>query len=294
MRALVLLLVALLSGLLLAGLPLRADERTQKLLDRLAREAEAFEKVAPQVMGVERLHQRALTPPPRFKVRVGKAAEQPLGPTWQEREMVSEYGFTVFGNGSIQELRQVMNVNGKQIADTGKAEAELARLVTGSDELRKRRALQQMERHGLRGGATDLGQMLLLFARSSAERYEISYEGSRMVSPVQVQVFRYRQLDGPEALTLFRRDQNDQARHLSVEGEIWVRESGGTPVHITMVAIDSSSDQALREEVTVDYAMSEFGAVLPVETHHKELRAGEVVAENTFTYEGFHRFGTAR
>ena len=36
--------------------------------------------------------------------------------------------------------------------------------------------------------------------------------------------------------------------------------------------------------------MSEFGTLLPVETTQRELRAGEEVAENKFSYRDFHRF----
>jgi hypothetical protein len=46
----------------------------------------------------------------------------------------------------------------------------------------------------------------------------------------------------------------------------------------------------LREEAIVDYAMSEFGTLLPVETTLRELRGGEEVAENKFRYIDFHRF----
>ena len=284
---------------LIFAVALRADERTQQLFDRLAREAEAFEgEVAPQLMGVETLNQRALTPPPRFKVRVGKAAEQPLTATWQQREIISEYGFAVFGTGAIQELRLVIAVNRKHVEDEKKAQEDLASLVTGNNDQRKRRALQQLEKYGFRGGATDFGQILLLFSKATQERYEITYQGERDAGETRVQAFHYKQLDGPEALTLFRQghgggDQAEQPRHLNVEGEIWVREPDGAPVRITLVATDNSSDQAVREEAAVDYARSEFGALLPVATHHKESRAGSIVTENQFTYAGFHRFGTA-
>ena len=280
-------------ALLIFAVAVRADERTQQLLDRLAQEAEAFEKVAPQLMGVETLNQRALTPPPRFKLRVGQAAEQPLTATWQQREIISEYGFAVFGSGAIQELRLVIAVNRKHVADEKKAQDDLASLVTGNNDQRKRRALQQLEKYGFRGGATDFGQILLLFSRSTQERYEITYEGERDAGEGRVQAFRFQQLDGPEALTLFRQGHVEQPRHLNVEGEIWVREPDGAPVRITMVATDRSSDQAVREEAAVDYEPSEFGAMLPVETNHKESRAGSVVTENKFRYAGFHRFGTA-
>ena len=213
---------------------LRADERTQQLLDRLAQEAEAFEKVAPQLMGVETLNQRALTPPPRFKLRVGEAAEHPLTATWQQREIISEYGFAVFGSGAIQELRLVIAVNRKHVADEKKAQDDLASLVTGNNDQRKRRALQQLEKYGFRGGATDFGQILLLFSKATQERYEITYQGERDAGETRVQAFHYKQLDGPEALTLFRPGQAEQPRHLNVEGEIWMRETDGAPVRITI------------------------------------------------------------
>ena len=136
--------------------------------------------------------------------------------------------------------------------------------------------------------ATDFGQLLLLFSRANLERYEITYLGARLVAPVRMQTFRYKQLDGLEALTVF---QGGQTQSLSVEGEIWVRESDGVLARVTLQATDKSSEKTRHEEAAVDYAASDFGIVLPYQTTHRALRAGEVVAENTFTYDGFHRFG---
>jgi hypothetical protein len=273
--------------LLCFALVMRADDSTQKLVKRLGDEAAAFQKVAPQLVGRETLHQRALAAP-RFKVRVGDAAKQAQAADWKEHEIVSEYAFALLGR-QIHELRQVTSVDGKRVAGETQAQDALAKLITASDDQRKRRALEQLEKYGLRGGATDFGQILLLFSRANIERYEITAAGPRLMGTVATQVFRYQQLDGPQALTIFRAAATQQ---LSVQGEIWVREADGLPVRITMTATDSSGDKdkPLREEATVDYAMSAFGTLLPVETTHRELRAGEEVAENKFSYRDFHRF----
>jgi hypothetical protein len=283
--------------LLLCALALRADENTQKLVKRLGDEAEAFQKIAPQLVGRETLHQRALAPP-RFKMRVGDAAKQPQAADWKEHEIVSEYAFALLGR-QIHELRQVTSVDGKRVAGETQAQDALAKLVTGDDDQRKKRALEQLEKYGLRGGATDFGQILLLFSRGNVERYEFTVAGPRLMGTVATQVFHYQQLDGPQALTVFRGNSGAGAgttQRLSVQGEIWVRDADGLPVRITMTATDSSTDtdKTLREEATVDYAMSEFGTLLPVETTQRELRAGEEVAENKFSYRDFHRFETRR
>jgi hypothetical protein len=277
-------------ALLLFAVLLRSDERTQKLIERLAQEADAFQKNAPRVVGREVLHQRTQVTPPRRKLRIGKAVDQAPESYWQEREIISQYGFAVLGQ-AFHELRQVTYVDGKQVADERKAQDELARLITASDDERRRRSLQQLEKYGLKGGAIDFGQLLLLFSRASSERYEISYLGPRMMSPTRLQVFRYKQIDGPQALSVY---QGGQAQRLSVEGEIWVRETDGLPFRVTLSATDTSTEQTVRQEATVDYAASEFGTVLPAQASHRELRAGALVTENTFTYSAFRRFGTTR
>jgi hypothetical protein len=274
------------------ALALRADERTQQLAERLAREAQAFEKIAPELVGRETLQQRVMAAPVRFKLRVGDAAQHPVA-AWKEHELVSEYAFAVLGR-EIHELRQVTSVDGKKVAGENQAQDALAKLITSHDDERKRRALEQLQKYGLQGAATDFGQILLLFTRGNLERYEITAAGPRLLGTVPTQVFHYQQLDGPHALTVFRGGSSAKTQRLSVEGEIWVREADGLPLRITMAATDSSIEKTLREEATVDYAMSEFGTLLPVETTHRELRSGVEVEENKFTYTEFHRFGAQR
>jgi hypothetical protein len=276
---------------------LRADELTKKLMARVSEEAEAFQRLAPEVLGEETLHQRSMKPPSRFHPRIGNAA--PI-PEWQERTIVSEYGFASFSDAdssSLHELRQVTSVDGKKIEDTKKAQAALAKAITASDDARKKQLLKQFEKYGLLGAVTDYGQALLLFTRRNMERYEFTARGSNSLNGQPVRVFGYRQIDGPETVTVIEENKNDQVKHLRIEGELWVRSDNFVPVRIIMVATQRGTEGAqpdqVKEEASIDYAMSAYGALLPVKTEHRETRGGKVAAENQFSYSNFKKFGAS-
>src|SRR5579871_5772591 len=92
----------------------KADDQTQKMAARISEEAEAFRKIAPQVIGTEKLHQAAVKPPSRFHPRTGTA---PPPVQWKERDVVSEYAFAPLAGdpNSIHELRQVTDVDGRKV-----------------------------------------------------------------------------------------------------------------------------------------------------------------------------------
>jgi len=270
---------------------LRADELTNKMMARVSEEAEAFQKLAPEVLGEETLHQRSMKPQGRFHPRVGNG---PVKPEWLERTIVSEYGFTAFSSGdssSLHELRQVTSVDGKKIEDTKKAQQALAKAITATDDTRKKTLLKQFEKYGLVGAVTDYGQALLLFTRRNMERYEFTAKGANSLNGQSVRVFGYRQIDGPEALTVIEESRNDQVRHLRIEGELWVRSDNFVPVRIIMSATQSADP--VKEEASIDYAMSADGALLPVKTEHRETRGGKIAAENQFSYANFKKFGAS-
>ena len=271
---------------------LRAQDETHRMTARLSEEAEAFQKLAGEVLGTETLHQRAQQPLGRFHPRVGRGAP---APTWKDREIVSEYGFAAFAGepSALHELRQVISVDGRKVGDSKKAEEALAKVITASDDARKREVLKQFEKYGLTGAATDFGQLILLFTRRGLERYEFTERGPKMLGDALVLTFAYKQLDGPEALTLIEADKKDQMDRLGVEGEIWVRADSYVPVRITLAASRGEGPASIREEASVDYAMSQYGAVLPVSTAHRELHGGKVTAENHFSYTGFRKFGAS-
>jgi hypothetical protein len=274
---------------------LRADDQTQKMTARVSEEAEAFAKLAPEVLGTETLHQKAQKPPARFHPRVGDAAKGPPAPSFRERTVVSEYGFTSFSNepGALHELRQVVSVAGRKVEDSKKAQDSLAKVIMASDDGRKKEVLKQFEKVGLLGAVTDFGQLILLFARRELERYEFAVKGPDTLENAPVLVFTYKQLDGPEGLTLIQANKKDQLHRLRMQGEIWVNPESYVPMRITMVAMEGVENAPLHEEASVDYAMSKFGALLPVSTTHRELRAGKVIAENHFSYSDFRKFGAS-
>jgi len=259
---------------------------------RVSEEAEAFQRLAPQVLGEETLHQRSMKPPPRFHPRIGSAANAPQKSEWQERTIVSEYAFTGFSgadSGELHEIRQVTAVDGKKIEDTKKAQAALAKAITANDDARKKALLKQFEKYGLLGAVTDYGQALLLFTRRSMEKYEFTPKGSNWLNGQRVLVFGYRQIDGPETVTVIEENRNDQVRHLRIEGELWVRSDTFVPVRIIM----SARADTVQEEASIDYVMSQFGALLPSKTDHRETRGGKIAAENQFIYSGFKKFGAS-
>jgi hypothetical protein len=279
---------------------LHADERTQKLVARLSREADAFRKIAPDLVGHESLYQRAEKPPKGgFRIRLGASARKPPEPVWQERRILSEYSFAVLGGqgpagGVMHELRRVTSVDGRAVQDPRKAQQDLADIVTAADDKRKKELLEQFEKYGLVGAVTDFGQLLLLFTSDDIPHYEFTFRRIEIQGIVQLLVFGYQQIDGPEGLTVVTAPSGarraDSAQTMRIGGEVWVRESTFIPVRITLATSQGEGPRLVREEASVDYAMSPYGALLPFWTEHRELRGGKIVVENKFSYTDFHKF----
>lgn len=265
-----------------------AQPSVPRLIERLSEEAAVFAAKAPSLIAKESLRQRALKPPPRFRPRVGAEARKPLEPQWQERRLESEYTFARFAGeaGAIHEARQVLSVDGKPVRTSQKALEQLAESLTSSDETRKRLLLKELEKYGLRGAATDFGPLLLLFERSRIDRYEFEPRDRRG----DTQVFRYRQLEGAEALTVI---EGDRVEKLKLSGEVLVRVDDYRLERITLVATHGDGAAAYRQEAEVIYTMTPHGVLAPDRILHREWRAGGMVAENEFSYREWRRFGAA-
>ena len=279
---------------------LKGDERTQQLVTRLSQEADAFRKIAPDLVGQESLFQRAMKPPKRgIRIRVGASAQKPQQPVWQERKILSEYSFAAFAGegGALHELRRVTAVDGRTVQDSKKAQQELAAVVSAPDDKRKKELLEQFEKYGLVGAVTDFGQLLLLFTSGDVLHYEFTYRREENQGNARLLVFGFQQIDGPEGLTVINAGHDGPARNIRIGGEVWVQENSYVPVRITLTTSHEEGDglvnEHVREEASVDYTRSAFGVLLPFWTEHRELRGGKVVAENKFGYTDFQKFDTS-
>jgi len=274
---------------------LKGDERTQQLVARLSQEADAFRKLAPNVVGQETLFQRAQKPPKGgFRVRIGASATNAPQPAWQERRIISEYSFASFAGegGAIHEMRRVTSLDGRKLQDSKKAQEELAAIVMAGDDKRKKELLTQFEKYGLLGAVTDFGQLLLLFTSGDVNHYEFTFRRMENQGTARLLVFGYQQIDGAEALTVVDARRGQELRNVRLGGEVWVQENNFLPVRVTLMSGQQSQD-LVREEASVEYAMSPFGVLLPFFTEHHELRGTIVVAENKFSYTDFHKFAAS-
>jgi hypothetical protein len=280
-----------LPGQAVPGQTVHGQTALADLLKRLGQEAEAFQRIAPNLQGRETLHQRALKPPPKFRLRAGDEAKQPSKPEWQERQVVSAYGFATLGpKHALHEIRQVISVDGRTVRNARDAQEALAKLVTASDSQQKVQSLEQLEKYGLHGAVTDFGQLILLFDPRQQERYEFTLERNR--PGLDAAVIRYKQIDGPEALTVIE-GRTDTTQKLSIEGEIWMQRKDGRPVRVTLKATGSDQGQTYRQDAFVDYDSSDFGTIVPLAVQHQEWQGSKVMVENQFAYDDFHLLGAA-
>jgi hypothetical protein len=281
----------------LAGMLLGANE-TQAMLARVSEEADAFRRLAPSLLGHETLEQKAHKPTPRFRPRVGASAKTPPPVVWQDRQIVSEYGFISFpgDRDTLHELRKVVSVDARPVADNKKNGDSLARIILLNDDQREQELLKEFQKYGLVGAVTDFGPLLMLFTPREIEHFEFSLKGAQSLGPTKALIFRYTQIDGAELVTMFQskdKDQGDKtkAHRFKVQGELWVRADNYLPLRITLAVGEGQGASTVREEASVDYSPTPFGVLVPSAVDHKELVGGQLMVQNSFIYSDFHKFG---
>lgn len=259
-----------------------ADERTRKLAARLPEEASLFAREATKYASEERLSQRALLD--RQSVNGGQKT------IWQDKVVVSKYGFVSFREApeALREMRQIETIDGKP-AKTDKSLKAVASAVTASDERQKRKMLEDFEKAGLLGVATNLGQLLLLFTGPKVQNYDFSFQSQRFVGADRVMIFTYTQVQGG-GMTTYRGKDTMRSK---LSGEIWV-DGDYRPLKVTLNSVVEAADKkVIRQEMEVRYAPTVYPCVLPTHARHREFRDGVVEVETVYEYSSFRPWGDA-
>ncbi|MFN3325273.1 MAG: hypothetical protein ACK5AZ_17405 [Bryobacteraceae bacterium] len=280
---------AALMVLLAPGAALAEESKLERALSRISEEAEVFAMMAPKALGKEVLVQKAAVPGSRFRPRVGAAATQPPPLRIREREIVSEYGFSHFQEApeALHEFRQVVSVDGRQVAQLEKARATLTAGLLSDDDRLKKQMLRDFERHGLVGAASDFGQLILLFTKRRIGNFAFRPEGNVRIGADRAWVLIFSQFEGGESLTIF---EGNRAVRKRLEGKIWLREPDLLPIRIMVESERQEKNATVRDTGTVDYEMSPHGALLPVSVIHRQHAGGQLMVENRFRYSDFRRF----
>ncbi len=274
--------------LVVSSVCLAQDARLGPILARVSEEAEVFRSVAPKIISQETLVQRARKQKKRsFPIRIGKITPEPV--EIQTREIVSEYGFAALQSapGDLHEFREVVRVDGRQVATEEKAREALAAGLRSADDRRRKKMLERFEKHGLVGAATDFGQLILLFSRRRLGRYDFTVAGEGRIGADRVIAINFKEKPGQGSLLIF---EQRQAIYQPVQGQIWVRDTDFLPVRMVLVTQRESSKITLRDEATVDYVRSTHGLIVPAAVTHRQFTGPELTVENVFRYTPFRMF----
>ncbi|MBC8165570.1 MAG: hypothetical protein H7Y20_06835, partial [Bryobacteraceae bacterium] len=202
------------------------------------------------------------------------------------RTLVSEYGFVSLDapGGAVKEVRRVLTIDGQKWSKQSRSLRSLAREMTAMDRKDRQKTLERFEDYGLTGFVTDLGQLILLFARGGIARYEFHFEKIDGDGHAE---FSYQQLDGSEALTIYGETKEPVRQKL--HGRIWVNRLTLLPLRISIESDREYDNIPVRDLSIVEYSPSKFGSLLPARIVHRQHLSGKLVVTDEFTYSGFHQ-----
>lgn len=249
-------------------LPLGAQtvEARRMVVERIQQEADKFAELAPQIRGREILEQTRAQ-----NVR---------------RQLVSDYGFIALQPGDIREIREVQLVDGKPVKKHGDALKELAQNLTAADDKRRRKLLENFEKHGLPGVAVDFGPVILLFAGPSIQKFEFTFQRMENASGSSAAVYRFEQIDGAGGLTIYA---DGKPIRQKLGGEVWVQPADGVPIRIVMDSEHLEGKFKIRDFTFVNYGRSEFGTLLPIMVGRSQFRDQTLIVRDIFTYSAYHK-----
>jgi hypothetical protein len=284
------LLPAALLYMLLATQAPAPQPTLHEILARVAEEAEVLEQNAPKALTQETLEQRSLIAPPRFLPRAGKAATATPKPRLAVREIVSEYSVGTLKESDSRDLlefRQVISVDGRPVQSAEHARHALSLGIQSPDDRVRKRMLEDFAKHGLAEAATDYGLILLAFTKRGLENMQLEPAGNTRVGAEEALIVSWRQTSTAGGELEFR---GNQAVRRPLRGLLYVRKSDGLPLRVQAWAEHSDANRMIRDEATVDYALSAHGFLMPASVVHRHLVDGRVKTENLYRYEPFKLF----
>lgn len=279
--------VALSFACLFAAQPLRAAE--DPLLAALARHAEAFAAKARMAITEEILLQRSYGYPPHRHLAIGAAAA-PMRASYQVHEVVSEYSVGPLKgapSSALLEARAIAARDGEAVQTREAARKRLKADLASGEERARKRTLEELAAMGLSDVATDYGTMLLAFTRAGMAELTLSPTGSAWVGAEEAAVYAWKQERGG---ALEFRGRKTVRRAMS--GQIWLRLSDGMPLRVTAVTGHEEGAHTLRDDASIDFAMSAFRCAVPASVAHRHWVDGKLLTENLYTYAPFRLFTT--
>jgi hypothetical protein len=260
--------------------------QTERILSRVAEEAEILQENIPKTITQETFEQRALMPPSRFRPRLGKAAAEPDKLRLQVRQIVSEYTVGTFketASRDLHEFRQVVSVDGRIVQSAENARHALSLGMHSEDDRMRKRMLENFAKYGLVDIATDYGLILLEFTHRGLSNLDIATGSTSNIGADAALALPWKQKTeaGGQLEFVGRRTVRQP-----LQGILWVRESDGLPLRVETWA-------EYRDRATVDYMQSSHGFLTPVSVLHRHLIDGRVITENLYRYQPFKIFSSS-
>ena len=255
----------------------------QQILLRISEAAARLQSQAANLVAEETFRQRSLKPPTRYQTHQdSRTAER----EYRLTEIVSQYSLAVF-QGSLHEFRQVTSVDGRQVRNLPEARRALSLGIRSDSDRQRKRLLEDFQKYGLEGAATDFGPLLLLFTKAQAGHYRFAFAGSTLVGAERALIVSYEQVSGDEALLVFAG--RDTVRE-PLRGYIFVRQPDNLPLRITMQASRKQAKKQWRDEASVDYIVGPQGCLVPAAVVHRSFADRLLLVEDVFRYGPFRMF----
>jgi hypothetical protein len=261
-------------------------------LARTSEEAAVFQENLPKAIAQETLTQKAVLPPSRLVTFGPRGNVAPPKLRIVTHEVVSEYSVGHLKNSDSQnlfEFRQVVSVDGKLVRSVETARRELTIGVRSQDDSVRKRMLQDYAKCGLVDVATDYGLILLAFTKRGLESMQVKPAGESRIGADAAFILDWKQVTSDAGELEFH---GRQVVRQALQGRLFVRASDGLPLRILAWAEYEQSKRKIRDEATVEYAMSPHGFLTPASVAHRHIVDGQTITENLYRYDAFRLFSS--